>query len=77
MAPRGGRSGTMTRTNRLGFDLPQYGFALLVITCSSEEEEHVMGLGSIVVLSLVISAFVIFALTLMYGDFQSGRRAKE
>jgi|KBSSwiStaDraftv2_1062776.scaffolds.fasta_scaffold5984643_2 hypothetical protein len=36
-----------------------------------------MELGSIVVLGFVISVFVIFAVTLIYGDFQSARRAKD
>jgi len=36
-----------------------------------------MELGSIVVLGFVISVFLIFALTLIYGDFQSSRRAKD
>jgi len=36
-----------------------------------------MELESIVVLVMVTSVFVIFALTLMYGDFQSSRRAKD
>lgn len=36
-----------------------------------------MELANIVVLGLVISVFAIFALALMYGDFQSGRRAND
>ena len=32
-----------------------------------------MSLASIFVLTMVVSVFVIFALTLMYGDFQSSR----
>ena len=36
-----------------------------------------MELGSIVVFVFVISMFVIFALTLMYGDFQSSRRIND
>lgn len=36
-----------------------------------------MDMASIVVLGLVISVFVIFALTLAYGDFQSSRRVQD
>jgi hypothetical protein len=36
-----------------------------------------MEFASVVVLGLVISVFVIFALTLAYGDFQSSRRTHD
>lgn len=36
-----------------------------------------MDFASVVVLGLVVSVFIIFALTLAYGDFQSGRRAND
>jgi hypothetical protein len=57
-------------------DLDQFEFALSVMRCSWQQE-RVMDFASVVVLGLVVSVFIIFALTLMYGDFQSSRRAND
>jgi hypothetical protein len=38
---------------------------------------HTSSLADYMVIGFVISVFVIFALALIYGDFQSGRRIND